>query len=516
MNITLWLLNRCVFWDRDVMSAALVEAGHDVILGQRVMPPKGGASAAAASVAVNEGRDSPVGALMHEGGPGDQPSYDEYFVPIPLKCIGDLSAPPGPANAASFWARTRSSNRPGAELFERIVAGSDAAGRINPCFDPSESSRYWQLSPKKGRSERTPVPTWPFADVRMNTLRGCGYYQILREHTEKTGRKNVLVAYSQGATVARYLAYLDREVFDGEPCIHGLVAVQGALQGSPLALRENADWIAHAVTTIFLSLVGGSSDPADQGGAAGHAGAPGDEGKAVLRGVAERARKAGADMPGGTSVFAGLATLLDSIVNANGKDEDRRSLIDLLRTTRKWISGLSGEEGLAFRDLDPTRLDQPGSVLHAIASTPSLGAWHGAVVGSDYRLEQFVRGFVESRWSANVLEHLLRPWLTHYLQRAEDTFRNQVMDVAGDGKRQLGPHLAAYRELWLRGSGQAAEPRAHDFIIPTASQLLPEGGETFLGNLGNRDASHLSGARLETRPTDLELTCQLLRKMTAR
>jgi hypothetical protein len=90
------------------------------------------------------------------------------------------------------------------------------------------------------------------------------------------------------------------------------------------------------------------------------------------------------------------------------------------------------------------------------------------------------------------------------------------MDVAGDGTRQLGPHLAAYRELWLRGAGQSAEPRAHDFVIPTASQLLPEGSETFLGNLGNRDASHLSGARLETRPTDLELTCRLLRKMTAR
>jgi hypothetical protein len=521
MNLTLWLLNRCVSWEEmqpGVLSAALVEAGHDVMLGRRVVPPADAASRAAAAasglacVEVNEGSDSQVGALMHEGGPGDRPSYDEYFVPIPLKCIGDMSAS-GAGDPARFWASTRSSNGPGAALLERIVDGTDGSGRINPCFDPKESSHYWQLSQTKGRSERTPVPTWPFADVRMNTRGGCGYYQILREHTAATGRKNVLVGYSQGGTVARYLAYLDREVFDGEPCIHGLVAVQGALQGSPLALAQNADWIARAVTTIFLSLVTGNADPADEGGAVG---APGGEGKRVVQAIAERAKQAGVELPGGSSVFSAVATLLDAIINANGNDKDRRWLIDMLRTMRKWITGLSGEAGLAFRDLDPARLDQAGSVLHAIASTPSLAAWHGAVVGSDYHMEEFARGFVEQRWSANVLEHLFRPWLVHYLQRAEDTFRNQVMDVAGDGTRQLGPFLASFRDQWCRGAGQTAEPRAHDYIIPTASQLLPEGGETFLGNLGNRDASHLSGGRLETRPTDLELTCRLLRQMTAR
>jgi hypothetical protein len=499
MKLTLWRLNRCVHWEEQhpgTLSAALAEAGHEVVLGRRVQPPTDAASLASAGtpgvscVAINQGKDSLPGALMHEGVRGDRPGHDEYFVPIPLKCIGNLSARSGGGDTAAFWARTRSSNGPGAALLERIVDGVDDGGRINSCFDPSESTRYWQLSPTNGRSEHTPVPTWPFADVRMNTLRGCGYYQILREHSAATGRKNVLVGYSQGATVARYLAYLDREVFDGEPCIFGLIAVQGALQGSPLALTDNAEWIARSVTTMVLSLVTGNSDPADSGGALD---APGDEGKQVIRDVAERAQRAGAAVPEGTRVFAALATLLDAIINANDNDSDRRRLIDVLRTTRKWISGLSGEKGLAFRDLDPRRLDQEGSVLHAIASTPSLGAWHGAVVGCDYRLEEFVRGFVERRWSANVLEHLLRPWLSQYLQRAEDAYRSQVMDVAGDGSRPLGPRLASFRHQWIRGAGETVEPRAHDFIVPSAAQLLPEGGATFLGNLRNRDASHLSG-----------------------
>jgi hypothetical protein len=461
MKVTLWLLNRCVSWEEEepgVMAAALTEAGHDVTLGQRCVArpadePAAGHDAATSRISrveVNQGIDSAPGALMHEGEPDVRPSFDEYFVPIALKCIGNVTAPS--SSAVAFWARTRSAGSVRSALFERIVDGSDSGGRIHPCFDPVESSRYWQLSEAKKRSERTPVGSWPFADVRMNTVRGCGFYQILQEHTLATGRKNVLVGYSQGGTVARYLAYLDQEVYAGDPCIHGVVSVQGALRGSPLALTDNADWIARAVTTIAVSLATANEHP-DDGGTPG---APGNDGKRAIQAVVERAVRVGVEMPHGASVFAALATLLDATINANGKAKDRRWLIDMLRTTRKWISGLSGEKGLAFRDLDPTRLDQAGSVLNAIDAAPDLLAWHGAVVGADYRLEDLVRRVLEGKWSTSLLEHLFRPWLTHYLQRAEDVYRNQVMDVAGEGGRELAPRLARFRDAWVSGAGGSA------------------------------------------------------------
>jgi hypothetical protein len=517
MELTLWLLNRCVSWETDkpdAMAAALAEAGHDVTLGQRCVAgspgPAQGSRHPVSRVDVNQGIDSLPGALMHEGAPDDHPSYDEYFVPIPLKCIGDIAGDPASGStAAAFWARTRASRS--GPAFQQIVEGREPGGLVNPCFDPAESSHYWRLSRTKARSERTPAPSWPFADVRMNTVRGLGLYPILREHTQATGRKNVLVGYSQGGTVARYLAYLDQEVFEGDPCIHGIVTVQSALRGSPLALTGNADWIARALTTIGVSLAIGSVSPDD----GGEPGAPGADGKHAILAVAKRAESQGTSIPQGKSAFAALATLLDSVINANRHDKDRRWLIDLLRTTRKWISGLSGEDGLAFRDLDPTRLDQAGSVLNAIETAPELVAWHGAVVGTDDRLEEFVRGLVRGTWSGIAIEHLLRPWLTHYLQRAEEVFRNQVMDVAGDGGHPLGARLTAFRDAWATGA-RTLEPRAHDFVIPSASQLMAPGGPSFLDNLVNKDASHLSGGRLETRPTDLDLTCRLLRRMAPR
>jgi hypothetical protein len=128
------------------MASALAAAGHRVLLGQRCLAPargvvvgSDGAPSSAARVAINQGIDSPPGALMHEGDPDDHPSYDEYFVPIPLKCLGDL----------------------GGEMND-----------IHPCFEPEVASHYWRGGEAKRRSMFTPTETFPFADVRMNTVGG--------------------------------------------------------------------------------------------------------------------------------------------------------------------------------------------------------------------------------------------------------------------------------------------------------------------------------------------------------
>jgi hypothetical protein len=94
MKLTLWLLNRCVDWESSspgVMARALEDAGHEVVLAQRVVGEwadgadwaGGTRSNRVAFVNVNESRSSRPGALMHEDTAADAathtPSYDDPF-----------------------------------------------------------------------------------------------------------------------------------------------------------------------------------------------------------------------------------------------------------------------------------------------------------------------------------------------------------------------------------------------------------------------------------------------------
>jgi len=47
-----------------------------------------------------------------------------------------------------------------------------------------------------------------FRRPHMTTPPGVGYYELLEQHPN-----NILIGYSQGGLVARYLAFLDRHVF---------------------------------------------------------------------------------------------------------------------------------------------------------------------------------------------------------------------------------------------------------------------------------------------------------------
>jgi hypothetical protein len=65
------------------------------------------------------------------------------------------------------------------------------------------------------------------------------------------------------------------------------------------------------------------------------------------------------------------------------------------------------------------------------------------------------------------------------------------------------------------GLSEPIAPRAHDFVIPAASQLvLPGADAAFLGNLVNADAGHLAGALgNDSAPTDAQLVSELLRRL---
>src|SRR5262249_45599799 len=110
MKLTLWLLNRITQWEVDrkgELGEALGASRHDVLLGRRVLsktPPEPGTLA----LEVNHTQPSFRGELMHEGHQqtvdGVPNAYDEYFMPIPLKCLGKPNYDSnGDPQLTAFW-----------------------------------------------------------------------------------------------------------------------------------------------------------------------------------------------------------------------------------------------------------------------------------------------------------------------------------------------------------------------------------------------------------------------------
>ncbi|HEY4220011.1 MAG TPA: hypothetical protein VGO62_01685 [Myxococcota bacterium] len=229
----LWLINAVQDWPHEDLLAALRSGGDEAVLGDReLLAINDHATALARPPPYDYTEYSQEGALMHEGGFRDPVrdqsrrsashklfhSFDEYFVPIPVKCIGV----PEQVGAA---ARAR-----GAPVDDDALAAF--------CRDYSEYfthasatfvQRYWDRgfsgAPTSARPPRHPVEC---NEVRMHTLAGVGYYEILLAWNRRAGHegdRHVLLGYSQGGLVARFLAHLDEHVFRAD-LVRGLVTVQ--------------------------------------------------------------------------------------------------------------------------------------------------------------------------------------------------------------------------------------------------------------------------------------------------
>lgn len=541
MNLTLWLLNRVVAWETDPKLAqplqkALAAGGHSVQLGQRVaasdpQPP----GSARLQIAANATESSAPGELMHEGmlqqGGSTATEYDEYFVPIPLKCLG---APDyddqGRAVLPDFWSQrvTDPAKR------EALLQIFDPA--VNPCFRQEELAKYSEAGRGNPAVQKVAVPEAAklpataaglaptatkhlvdeFTDVRLNLAQAYwpgGYYRILAESAERHGAC-VLVGYSQGGTVAQFLAYVDEHlVHEDRRCVHGVVAVQAPLRGSTLAMQARAGDVTRALHEAVLSI----------------------RGQALLRKLFVPAWLEPVLDPllacTNTLTVEQINGAIDFAWAANQGGDP--GILDILKTARKWLSGLSGCQELAFYDLDCARLEQLGSVLHALHHHPLVATRQSGVVGSYSALSALAEQVLLDRapwlWVAKWPLRLLLPLV---VGRAERILREKAMDMMP--APVANPPLQALRQEWetgrapvgvdwrlrrlvLRGAVrevevQALPKRAGDFVIPAASQVVVGVGETAgWRNLVNEDASHLSGATLiDQEPRDLLMVERIL------
>ena len=258
----------------------------------------------------------------------------EYFVPIAVKCIGGLFD---------------SSMGPARKQLDKIRAYYEKGGQ--------PYKFYWDDQ---------------YYRAGMMTDSYQGYYSLIEEDTKRKAdinieQKNILVGYSQGGLVARYLAYLDEYIFrpEGNGIIHGFITVAAPNLGSPLANEECRDHIAVQAIRVLLSLASLYGN-----------------GHSAFSELAEFISE-----PIKWEFFDGLIfKFRKGCVNLmkEGDDEakqDARDALAAIEAVIRWTSGLRDDRKLtAFYDLNTYRLNKPHSVLAAVNNNLPKKIFYGAVL----------------------------------------------------------------------------------------------------------------------------------------
>jgi hypothetical protein len=432
MNLTIWTLNRCTdLLEGEDKHIKGIFSPNRVSFGERSNPTQ-----------------SPR-QLMPE---------NEYFVPIPLKCIG----------------RKYSVNN-------LDPSGQDLLNAIRNKYtyfqNVKEFESWWIKQSRLTRKEAERE----FGEPHMTTAPGVGYYELLEQYPN-----NILIGYSQGGLVARYLAFLDRHVFK-KNLVTAVFTVSSPNYGSPLGNPNNKDGVAEGLVEFFLTM---GSFHAQQ--------------------------------------FPGLYSEIDNKVHfdpiykaiaAASKDSKTGNpeAADALQTGVKWLSGLEGDLNSAFAEIGIENFDDPHSVLNLV-NNPAYGppgVYTGAVISANPNFDEILRSVVlggKGKGLKSWLVRCLKEMLLWFIRRvkllgisigeneqaAGTLYSTKIMIESTNTKStDIGEQLQAeYRrdESVRKGIGKVKTiPKlSHDFIIPSVYQQLPV-SDGFLGHYVNLHASHNSG-----------------------
>lgn len=472
-KMRLWLLNRALDYDRaylrdqleaDLIPILTVDDKHEVKFGDR---NKAGINRADIHSRLAE--------LMHER------DINEYFVPIPVKCLG----------------------APGRLTPLLTQAGATQVAAIQASYpeyfkDEHAWKRYWTHDVDPARR------------VRMATVDGMGLYEAMLASSDDD-EQHVLVGYSQGGLVARYLAYIDG--LAKKQRIAGVITVHAPNYGSPLGRDDNADSVAIALLQVAASL------------------ARMPPGKFPLLG---EEIASGLVAAGHLNLDRVVGVLGRAIADYQNLDEDdresRAGLFEFLTTAHKWLSGLRADNALAFADLNIERLARDHSVLKLVNDNVPTHAFYGAIVGANWHLTDFAKSMLQGFWLQAAFwlkQGDLRPVLVD----AQRVYKTVAMTETRAGLPPVARVKAdQYKDGIDEGSAEFGQlkldrpihPHAHDFIIPSVYQVVPppepEHEDRLLGNFVNDEAAHISGASLdyEGGKTNQELIGRMLAKIAKR
>lgn len=411
--------------------------------------------------------------LMYEGD-----DYNEYFVPIALKCIGNK------------FMRPDDLDDEGRELLNGIIQQFHY-------FHSNNHEDFWRFWNHEKDMKLDPVISGPYGKVRMMTENGMGYYEILEQFPN-----NILIAYSQGGLVARFLAFLDEYVFK-KNVITAIITIASPNYGSPLANPSNENSIVTGFQEIFFSMLSLYSN--------------------------EFPRLYNYTTPDFSEVYRGIIEAYH-----DAKDQDHE-IQELLKTAIKWLSGIKNNPNSAFDDLDIANFRYKHSVLNLIEKYPLKRIHYGAVLTVNNNLNDLIYSTLS--WIGDIIFSLINRYfgkrmlwnhsLTENFQKASQIYNETVMkeNLQGGNVAQIESEIAnRFQTEYVipkcknrKIKVSKIKKYAHDFIIPSAYQVLPD-GDKLLGHYINEFANHNSGKSVASKPgkKNLKYIKNLLKELKER
>jgi hypothetical protein len=374
----------------------------------------------------------------------DKCPFEEYFVPIALKCIGQRYTMPDNQKL------------------------SEIVSQYNFFSTPKNFQSYWQ-----GHKDDNVIK-----EVKMVTEKFRGYYDILSEWSAVHGTKNILIGYSQGGLVALYLAYLDAHVFK-ENIIKGVISMGTPVYGSPVANPDNIGEIERELVAMFQTLISLFPDKFR-----------------FLKGVLTNVMT--------IKQIVGIleAIIFDTAITDFNYIELRKTCI----TARKWLTGLLPSEfETAFHDLNINDFKFPNSVLSLINNEGIGDILYGSVINGNNNLKDFIKCFLSfigliGFEIASYFIHIFGTRLGKNIDESNKIYNEQVLietNLAIGLPDNIFALLNSY-PMGLTDSGKELLPKfAHDFVIPSVCQMppmYPKKNSGYLGYRINLEAGHATGA----------------------
>lgn len=348
--------------------------------------------------------------------------FNEYFVPIPIKCIGGLFQ--------------QENEYPELSPIRALYSPPSAGG------DRPEYQEYWDPGVAQER-----FPDTRF--TRMLTNPCQGYYDIIDQEAD-ADEQTILIGYSQGGLVARYLAFLDEYVFKKNR-IHSVVTIAASNYGSPFANPDNKDAIAQALQPVLRPLFQ-------------HIGSlPAPWAKSIRQSAVITKTRV---------IFEEVLDDLDKFITQRSKPSTRNELLDL----RKWLGGLDGDRRNAFWDLNIKRHAEKHTVLADVNLRP-LQRIHTCSLcsgGNDIttlmRSALFMAGSIPGYFAALFINH--RNIFGNLKQLTEHYKQHVMNEVAPEKLPEIGRERFEYFRTGMQKGLPQHNERDHDFVIPAAYQVL--------------------------------------------
>lgn len=380
--------------------------------------------------------------LMHEG-----KKSDEYYVPIPLKVLGD---------AQSIYENEHLSSQQQARLKKIINHKGNTYFKNKKLLNA-----YWQ----KGVTE-FPELNGHFSNVRMNTSpeTKTGLYQIIREFHSKPkykGWKSILIGYSQGGLVANYLAAVDQHIF-GKNHIDAVISIGSPNLGSPLANPSNSFQITNGFFQLISSILGID--------------------------ISHENFHTVFNQQKGYSIEH-LSDILEALIVDYGGGNNAEGLV----TLRKWMTGALNSDFTAFRNLRIQDINNPGTPIGFIKKHPISIPHTGAIINANPSFDGIIQdifplsGLLDFLIGGINLEHGTKVFSRYIMN---ENIKNPSSAVQKIIKERQEETLDEHDNLGIEGG--KIHRLAHDFVIPSNRMLVPT-SKNFLGNHVNETSNHLTG-----------------------